>query len=307
MKYLAAVLLLLVVPIHAVEYSVGVSPPSMDLGTVYKGTSKIVKFYIVTVSAEPFTVYLDAESGTLDYFYARGDLEKAKNYSNEDVKGWARFLSNPMELLPAGSDAGYGIKGAREVNFILDVPVDAEPGYHILAIRPRPVVQKEGTGSVGAQIAAVTTFTVVFNVKGEAVRSGAIAGVTYNDGKLETHFKNTGTVRVIARATSKAYDKDGNAIDAISPKELVVPGELKALEAPFPRQVGYYTVSTVVDFSTGSSALNSTIYVEAPAVSAAAAEAETPLSIWIFIGISIIIILSAAIYILSAAIYRWRG
>jgi len=299
MKFLSTLLLFFIfaVPSLAAEYSVGVSPPFIDLGTVGKGSSNLVKFYIVTVSPDPLTVRLSSEPGNTEYLKAKGLNHLLSNFSMESAHSWVTFFSNPVELLPTDTNVGFGIKGAREIKFLLSIPSNAEPGYRLISIRPTPLVSPSDSGTVGAQIVAVSPIHILLNVEGEPKSEGRILDVIYNDGKIETFFKNTGTVSIIAGATHRVHDSQDNTLEALSSRDFIQPAELKKMGAPLQLETGYYTVETTVDYSSGSAALNSTIAVKESSYVEVKQEAEI-FSAWVYIAI-------VAIVIISFALFRW--
>ncbi|MEM7817045.1 MAG: hypothetical protein QXZ20_03970 [Candidatus Aenigmatarchaeota archaeon] len=283
---------------------VGVSPNLIDLGELERETTNLVKFYVVTVSEQPLIVYLEAEEGNLDFF----DIHYKNliyNYSEESTKNWVKFLSNPVELKPQNETLKTDyetIRGWREVDFLLEIPKDAEPGYHIVKIKPRPTSTSTISGTVGTQLVAITSVSVFFKVVGDGIRKGEILDVTskgYNPKTLEidTHFQNTGTTTITAKAIQKIYDKDGNFITEISSADTKIkPNELKVIKSFLPLtglSFGDYDVLTTVKYTTDSAIKNSTISVT-PEVSKPKEE-EFP--IWLFIVFIILLI--------SLAIYKW--
>lgn len=284
---------------------VGVSPPIVDLGQVETGTTNLVKFFVVTTSEETFLVSLQPENGRLDFFdfnYKNSIF----NYSEESTAGWVKFLSNPVELKPQNETltTGYGnINGWREIDFLLEIPKDAEPGYHLISINPVPSQPSTSTGGVGAQLVALTSVNVIFNITGSATREGVILDTTSGDHTssdldIDTYFQNVGTTTISARAIQKIYDKDGNFITEISsPTSYVKPKEVNVLESPLPLtglSFGDYKIFTSVSYTTDTAYKNSTISITPETLAEKPKPEEFP--VWIFIVIIIII---------AFIIYRW--
>lgn len=303
--FVFSVLLLSPISFAAIEFSVGVSPPILDLGEIERGSTKIVKFYLVTPSTEPLLVYLEPEKGNLDFFIRDRYKDLVYNYSEEDVIYWAEFLNNPIELKPGNETlktrAGE-IRGWREVGFLLNIPKDAEPGYHILKIKPYPSVPSEVIGQAGARVIAITSVTVLFNVPGDAKREGIILDVTpgnYIGNRLEinTYFQNVGTTTISAKASQNIYKNGKSIANLTSSLEFIKPREVKALKTFLPTEgisFGDYDVFTTVDYTTGSASKTSTLTISPPPVAVV-----TPVVFpwWIII---LIVIVAIAIYI-----HRW--
>jgi hypothetical protein len=313
MKFYAFLLILVMfLPIFALssfaedELFVGVSPQIINLGELERGTTNIVKFYVVTVSEKPLLVYLETEKGLIDFFKNRY-ASFIFNYSEEDTVEWIKFLSNPVELKSQNETlkTGYeSIKGWREVDFLLEVPKDAEPGYHLVKINPNPSATTEISGGVGTRIVAMTSISIIYKVPGEAIRDGIILDTVpgnyrTNELGIDTYFQNTGTTTIIAMATQKIYDNDGNFITEIySAKEALKPKEVRNLKSFLPLtglSFGDYKVFTEVSYTTGSSYKNSTIPITQEALVAAKPKPEE-FPYWIYIVI---------IIILAFIIYRW--
>jgi hypothetical protein len=290
----------------AAELIVGVSPPVLNLGEIERGTTKIVKFYLVTPSSEPLLVSLQSEKGNLDFFTRDEYKNILFNYSEEEVSGWVEFLKNPVELAPSNETLqtkGGVIKGWREISFLLNVPKNAEPGYHLVRINPYPSVPSEVLGQAGARVVAITSLSVLFNVPGDARREGLILDVVpgkYIGDRLEinTYFKNTGSVTISAKAIQTIL-KNGEAITTLSSStELVKPNETKILKSLLPLDgisFGDYNVITSVSYTTGSTQKNSTLTISPPLLPTFAPPPAFPY--WIII---LIIIIAIAI-----GIYKW--
>ena len=283
---------------------VGVSPPVVDLGEVGRGTTNLVKFYIVTISENPILVRLEAENGRLDFF-DNNYVNSIFNFSEEDTASWVRFLSNPVELKPQNetlTTAYESIKGWREVNFLIEVPRNAEPGYHLIKVRPTPLETSITKEAVGANVIAITSINVIFKVFGDAKREGVILDSTseYGQNNLEmnTFFKNIGTTTITAKAIQRIYDNNSNFVTEIaSSKQFVKPNEMKNLNSILPLtglSAGDYQVLTTVSYTTDSVYKNSTIFISPEAILLKPKAEE--LSTWLFIIIIIII---------AIVIYRW--
>lgn len=298
MRIAAAFLLLLIIlPVYAASFQVGVSPAIVDAGNVAPGEQKIVKFSIFTVSDEPLLVFFDVESGNMDFF--NDDRKYLRpSFSEEPTASWLEPIKNPVEIDTTTKNLG---RSWTEVNMLLDVPETAEPGYHIIQVRPRPSVFGKVGGSVGTNLVAVTSVSVVFNVEGEAKREGIIldtklAGITKSGFKLETPFKNTGTVTLYSYATNKVYDKDGTVLGEFhSSREYVKPGDIQKFNTPVTGlfTAGEYDIDSIVSFTTDDAEQRTTILLQEPPISQ---QAEEYPSLLIIFAVIIIILIAIFIY-----------
>jgi hypothetical protein len=246
----------------AVEFNIGVSPDIVDAGSIERGSSKIVSFYVVTISDESFYVYLEPYEST-SFLTSTKYSKLIFNWSEEESKNWAQFLQNPVKL-EVGKEKIFNlpsVKGQREVNFILKVPLDAEPGYHVFKIIPKPATYQITGGQVAVQTVAVAPVYVLFEVPGNVIRSGEIVGISpseYRDNTLPINvfFKNTGTVTISAYV-SKLYLKNKNneiVAEGSSAREKIKPNEIKPLVVVLNNvSRGDYLVNATVNFYTGVS------------------------------------------------------
>jgi hypothetical protein len=282
---------------------VGVSPPIVDLGILERGTTNVVKFYAVTVSDQPLVVFLECENGRLDFFNNHYK-DSIFNFSEEDTVSWVKFISNPVELRPQNNSLSTdyeSIKGWREVSFLLDVPNNAEPGYHLIRVKPNP--QETSTQSTGTMVVAVTSINIIFNVSGEAQRKGVILD-TVNEGtgsntmRMNTYFQNIGTETISAKSTQMVYDKDDRLLkEVVSATKLVKPKEISNLVGIMPLSgvpLGDYKVLTTVSYTTDSAYKNSTLSITQNSIKAPVKSEDY--TIWVFI---------LAIIIIAIVIYRW--
>ncbi len=298
MKYLLCLLLFILPIVHAADFSVGVSPNTVIVGDVAPGEQKIVKFSIFTVSTEPLLIYLEKERGSFDFF-SRGYTELMDKFSEERTDAWVDFLANPVEIDTSGNKTAD--RSWKDISVLLNVPRDAEPGYHIFSIIPRPTLYGEPTAPIGTTIVTVTKVSALFNVAGEARRDGIILDTTahaYTGSSmtLKTFFKNTGTLTVYTRARNRLFDGSGTlAGEFYSSREYVKPQETKTLETPIFQKIeeGTYRVETTIDITTDELQKNSTIVLVKTAVIAAPPAAVDPLFITVLIIAIIIIIVIA--------------
>lgn len=233
------------------KYTVGVSPPFIDLGEIERGETKSVKFYIVSPSSEEMLVELIEHNDNIDFVKSYNST-LLTNYSEEDVSNWIKYFSNPVVLKPQDQPLQTAIGKVtnwREINFLLSVPKNAEPGYHSFSIQPEPEFTGQGGGQIGVGIIAVTKVNIIFKIPGEAIRKGEIVDVIGEGNKVRIFFKNTGTVTMRVSASGEIYD--GNKTYSFSSaKEIVKPNELKEIVAFIDEQLeGNFDSRVVVDFT----------------------------------------------------------
>ena len=233
------------------KYTVGVSPPYIDLGEVERGETKSVKFYIISPSNDEMLVKLIEHQDNMDFIKSYSPILIA-NYSEEDVSNWIRYFFNPVVLKPQAQPLQTAIGKVtnwREINFLLSIPKNAEPGYHSFSIQPEPEFVGQVGGQVGVGIVAVTKVNIIFRVPGEAIRRGEIVDVLGEGNKVRIFFKNTGTVTMKVVASGEIYHNN-KTYSFSSARELVKPNELKEIVAFIDEPLqGAFDSKVVVDFT----------------------------------------------------------
>jgi len=208
-------------------------------------------------------------------------------------------------LLPANQTAEKKsaslVKGMREVSFVLKVPENAEPGYHIgeISMDPRIVGETEGIN-----MKAIVPMNYILMVKGNAERSGKIIDITTNgfsgsNLRLKIFYKNTGSVTTsIDRSEIYVLDKDGKTIGTVlTNRGYVRPGEVKELDGLMGYEYieeGEYKVKGLVSYLTGVAEADGTIHISKPSnipTGEVVTKDESKFPLWILLLIIIIILL----------------
>ncbi|MBI4020214.1 MAG: hypothetical protein HY367_02695 [Candidatus Aenigmarchaeota archaeon] len=253
----------------AQQFQVGVSPPVISMGDVARGESRVVKFFLVTASSNEMLVSLESQRGTLDFFTKDEYKPLMGQYSEQDASGWINFVTNPVELKPSGNQVrtrGGFITGWQEVDFVLNVPGDAEPGYHTVTILPKPSVPVD-LGPQGVNIVAVVSTNLLFRVApGEAARKAEVLDVTSepsgNRYHIRTFVKNTGTVTISCQADRITVSDSSTSRTFKSSLDFIGPGETVALSSYLDSSelpAGSYQVGSDVSCATVSSSKQASI------------------------------------------------
>jgi hypothetical protein len=290
----------------AASFSIGVSPGTINLGNVTAGGTKLVDFYITTPSDEALLVRLDPERGTLNFFDKAEYSSLLYNHSEEDVTGWVKVMKNPVEIMPSNETlqtTGGLIKGKEQISFLIDVPQNAEPGYHIVYIKPSPTTPQEDIGSVGSRVVAVTAMGVLFDVPGVAIRKGVILDTqagNYIGNRLEikTYFQNTGTTTISASATQRIYNGTQMMQELYSGREFVKPKEIKVFMSYLDmgnKSLGDYNIYSVVDYTTGKAEKSSSVSLFAPSTAAVVLNQQDN-TVLIILIVAVIVIVSLVFY-----------
>ncbi|MEA1924393.1 MAG: hypothetical protein U9M95_00830 [Candidatus Altiarchaeota archaeon] len=259
-------LLYLVFNVHAI--SIGSAPGVYDLGLVDPGDNILFRYYLITTSTSDLLVNARYITAHRDMYYN----EKRSPYvfipsqaSEESIADWVTAVKNPVLVSPATKKTIYlpggGVVRANGyVDIRLQVPNDAEPGFHVGAISLNPMMSGTGRGT-GVSTLAVTRPVFVFQVSGEAVRKGEIVNILgertgESKARINVMFKNTGAETMSVKLSYlKIFDKVGNVIANLnSGLTYSTPGKVKALPVDWSDEKvkpGVYRMEAKVSYTTG--------------------------------------------------------
>ena len=267
---------ILAAPVSAKEFQVGVSPLLLDLGTLERGEKVVGSFFIVTSSPDELVVKLESSPANFDFFKKPVNSDIVNLVSEADSSGWVYFPDNPYVLKSTNvslNTKGGTISDWKKVNFVLEVPDDAEPCYHAFKIAPTPYISKDAGSSVS--IVALVALTVKFKVDGVCVVSGNVLdimqGSSANNIILDIYFQNTGTATVSSYSPDVAiYYENGTLVDTgHSAYVSVLPGDIGVLSAGFnPEKIspGNYLVNSTVFYNINSSSKQVMLSIEKPKI-----------------------------------------
>jgi hypothetical protein len=220
-----------------------------------------------------------------------------------------RFVDNPVQL--SVSDNPQSVSGQnlgwREVAFLLQVPSNAEPGYHTVKINPTPSVPQELSEGAGSRIVAINSVIVIFKVPGYAVREGIILDVVQSDYLgtdlgVKTYFENTGSVTITAVGT-QTFSKNTTTWQTSRSQSLPIkPGQVGVLNTQMSAvgaALGDYNVSTTVSYTTGKASRVSTVTISEPPRQVVEQQKAEESNFWL------IIVAVVAVIVISILIYKW--
>jgi hypothetical protein len=294
-----ALVVMLAATASAAKFQVGVSPSIIDLGEVEKGDSSVASFNILTPSEDSFMVEMRKDMGGIEFFDKKKYQEYIDEYSEQQSLEWIDFITNPVYLdTPL---EGSGMRKAETIKFLVKVPEDAEPGYHVYQVAPHPVVS--AGGGTGVSVVAVAKLEVLLKVPGQAIRDAEVLEVLGRTEGSRTRFdvyvQNTGTVTLTARGDLvKIFNLTGHLVGEIKTnQQRVGPGEVAVLKGLInaPLQGDYKVVSTVSYYS-GETESEHLVSVSRSAAGTTGKVAEAAVAFPWWIAIIIIIIISYGIY-----------
>jgi hypothetical protein len=283
MKKAILCFLLLVLVGGTAAQSVGVAPAYLNLGTIPRGSTEEATIYVTSSSPDPFNVNPDLRRPFSNRIFGGTSYIDPSKYSEEDIDEWVEFRQEIYTVRPddpqvVALEDGTMVSAAGNVTMYVNVPEDAEPGYHAGRVRLSPQTSS-GTG-YGAQVVAQAVTNIAFRVPGNVERNVQLMDVNAyrvreNAVRLDVKLRNRGTVTTSVNATRFLIENFvGENLESISGQSMTLePRESQWFTTFWTGEEvegGEYTVKGSVDYMTGSSftqktfSIGDTINVTAP-------------------------------------------
>lgn len=205
----------------------------------------------------------DAPTGvsiSVEDFIAAGEegrvaLESSEGPSSYSLSKWVTVSPQTFTLDPHGSQA---------VEFIIDVPLDAEPGGHYSSVLANvgAASQTEGGVGVASKVGSLVLLNVAGDVK-ESVRVAEFSTPNYSEfGPISilTRFENTGTVHTKPRGFILIKDMFGREVDKIVlDQKNVLPNSIRRMEVEWGKKYmfGRYEATLAAIYGTTNEPLSS--------------------------------------------------
>nr|EGQ40695.1 MAG: hypothetical protein J07AB56_14250 [Candidatus Nanosalinarum sp. J07AB56] len=255
--------------------SVGVAPGDQNLGTVERGESIQSAIYLsVSGEDERFIVEPEVQDASSTRLVELGDADFV-NYSSEEStpekwNSWVDFNESRQVVDPSTTVRAGGRSFEGIIPFTIDVPRDAEPGWHAGSIPINPRFASEGTsGSVSIQ--ALVDPIVLFRVPGDVRREFEVtetrgARTATNEGLALVTIRNTGTV---------SSSLGGFSLNIVSPAggttqtrrtngEVLEPGETHTFTGAWSQEqlpAGNYEAQVFVNHMSGGFAISESLQI----------------------------------------------
>ncbi len=281
--------------------SLGAAPGAMDIGELQPGKQYEVDFYLVTNSENDLVTSLSFLESRKTMFErnATGHYTFIPDEaSEEDMKEWLSFLRNVVVVsnkksFPVKFRDGTTVNANEKVTVVLNVPQDAEPGYHTFEAVLSPDVPVKTGGGAGVAMIGVTRPFFVFKIPGVAERKGTIDGMAGsrmgNRAVVDVLFRNMGTVTVSAKiSTLNVYDEMGNYVGTYNGGYIKVPPKSTGIvQVVWPDRdmdkQKTIKVEATVDYVTGQSVKEAMITIPKGGITAKAEMKAEEFPWWIII------------------------
>ena len=201
-------------------YSVGATPLISNFGTISKGEIITNYIFVATDSTEKIVLSTNYIQPHYNVFMESGTGEKFKynpqELSFEEVSSWVeikddiKFSSSSSVSIPVPEE--YNLDPNAVIPVKISVPLDAEPGIHVLSISMSSNFPKR-IGRPTVNLVALTRPSIIFRVPGKVSIDGEISQMegrrtNKNSVYVDYHVKNTGTITVPFEVKAiKIYDE----------------------------------------------------------------------------------------------------
>ncbi len=236
------------------SFQFAVAPTHVDKGGQEPGTQFYGEFRVF--ASEETTIGINIERGSLETF-RRFRPSSADRFSAATCTDCVELLKGEGTLEEQGETVTVGgseFSRWKDVRFLLDVPEDMEPGYHLVEITPAPDVS--GSRS-SVSVVSASSFPVIFEVPGRAVRSGQVIGVRAekarnDERKIVGTFHNNGTVSMEVKMRFDVESGNGTTVVGTG-KRLVPPGESSEFAVFVPDEgEENFAANVTADYATGA-------------------------------------------------------
>lgn len=271
-------ILVLTTGVASAEY-VGVAPGVSDVGTVEPGETYEVKFYLVTNIQDTFQVTPSYTRPNPSIYQAENNRRYdfvPENASQERIEEWVSFPRETYNVDPSTSKAvslsDGGVANAKgTITTYLEIPEDAEPGYHAGGVNINPDLSSSASGGAAVSTLGLSQFIFVFRVPGVAKRSLEIREVnalrsSEGGARIDYLVKNNGTTTVrLNRGNTYLYNQFGNQTGTLTyGGQYIEPGDTKIIHNYWKDddlESGEYRIRGEMNYLTGQSFIDDTISI----------------------------------------------
>ncbi len=275
-KKLTLALLAVFLASSASAVSIGTVPGIQELGTVERGETVEVNFYVKTNARNEFVLRPEYSRPSNDFFQPLNRKDRSYDFepeqaSQEDISSWIdwereEFRVDPSTKRTATTRTGDRISGVQgTVTFDLNVPQDAEPGYHAGYVHMNPDLSDSG-GTV--QNIGLARPMFVFRVPGEATRDLEISDVQGlragdSSARVDLVLENTGTVTVGVRPAEFSIFQGASQMDEVNTGTIYVePGSREVIRQDWGTggrlEAGEYRIRGTMNYVTGTAFFDQT-------------------------------------------------
>ncbi|MFB6144103.1 MAG: CARDB domain-containing protein [Candidatus Nanohaloarchaea archaeon] len=323
-KFVVMALLLAAFVGTAAAPSIGATPSLRDFGSINRGGSKEVTFYITSDAQNTFT--LNPIAQPVGQSTLMNNAPDKDMVSEQDVSDWIKFSKDTYTINPDTTETytlpgGAKVEAQGTINVTVNVPFlpgQAEPGFHMAQIRLNPDFGVGEGGGFGAAAIGLSVPRVMFTVPGNARReiqlnNAEALRVGPDRVQVILQFQNTGTVTTSFENTNLPIYQDGRRVGQLNVDNMkLAPGETQEMSlfwTPSDLEGGTYRLEGTVDYTSGQFLIDGTIaftdtpqpvrQVEQPSGDGEGEKGSVPL--WLFA--LFVVALAAVLYTFEVSLF----
>jgi len=254
---LIAFLTIIFTGVASAQAQISTTPGFLDAGELEPGTEAEITYFVSVTADENVTLDVEVTEPISSRLWGDDIPIEENEYSQEDISGWVD-APDQITVDPSNEVNREFGGGNAELVVEIDIPDDAEPGYHAGMVRLDPVnVDLDDGFGAGAYSASIPEF--MFRVPGEASRQIELSDLeAIRTGEEEVQllatFRNTGTVTVRSEGgEAEVVNNNGRSEGTVYVSEFTVsPGETTQVDATWSgTDGGQYSLEGTVDYITG--------------------------------------------------------
>ena len=243
---------------------IGTSPGIGEHGTLERGETYQFSIGIITDANTDFSINPQLTEPDRDFFNPSDDNSayefNPNQASREDISDWVTFSQPRYEIDPSTTVEGTTVEG--QITYYIEVPRDAEPGYHAADITLNNNLNSQSSGTI--RTLGLTEYTFIFKVPGEVERRLTledVRGLRSGDdrARLEMDVSNEGSVTVLLENySSNIFTSNGQRLDNVKEysREKIAPGETKTIQKQWTYSdditAGEYRLRGTMNYITGT-------------------------------------------------------
>ena len=237
--------------------TVSTTPGFLNAGELERGTEAEMTFFVSAVAEQNITLDVQIEEPISSRLWGDDIPVENQEYSQQDIRDWID-VPDQITVDPSNTVRNDVASGNERLVVEMEVPEDAEPGFHAARIELE-VTSTNNQQGFGTQIYPTSVPEFMFRVPGEATREielSDLEAVRTGEDKVQllATFQNTGTVTVESRGgTAEVVNSNGRSEGTITvPNFEVAPGESVEVDTTWSgSEGGQYSLQGTANYITG--------------------------------------------------------
>lgn len=234
--------------------TISISPPVFEM-SANPGESIKNNIRVTNLSDQPQTIFVDKRNFTA--LGEEGGVDLTEDNTSHSLASWIA-VNKEQATIPA--------KKSEVFEFVINTPVNAEPGGHfgslVFKTEPQPLKEGQSGSSVGQEVGALLLVKIAGDIKEQAeVASFKSQSGFYEAGPVtfETRVKNAGNVHLKPRGTITIHNMFGVEVAKVQIDERnVLPDAIRSVQTTWDApgfRLGMYTAKVSLVYGDASTLL----------------------------------------------------